>query len=92
LKGIGKENRAVLGGVDHFNKYIQNLRNRILFALNTYDYFPVIIFERPFTYTAFVNHYLHLEDDDEAEIFYEKNLNQANCENTYCCFNDKNSS
>ena len=76
LKGIGNDNRAVLVGEDHFNKYIQNLRNRILFALNTYNYFPIIILERPFTYTAFVNHYLHLEDDDEAEIFYKGNLIQ----------------
>lgn len=76
LKEIGKENRAVLVGEDHFNKSIQNLRNRIFFALNTYDYFPVIIFERPFPYTAFVNHYLHLDNDQEAAVFYKKNLIQ----------------
>jgi erythromycin esterase-like protein len=74
LQEIGKAKRAVLVGEDHFNKYIQNLRNRILFALNTYDYYPVIILERPFPYTAFVNHYLQIGDDHEAELFYEKNL------------------
>ena len=74
LKEIGNNSKAVLIGEDHFNTYIQNLRNRIFFALNTYDYFPVIILERPFTYTEFVNYYLQLEDDKEAELFYEKNL------------------
>jgi hypothetical protein len=43
---------------------------------NIYDYFPVIILERPFTYTAFVNYYLQLEDENEAKIFYEKSLIQ----------------
>jgi len=84
LKEIGNDNRAVLLGEDHFNKFIQNLRNRILFTMNTYDYFPLIILERPFTYTAFVNYYLQFEDDNEAEVFYEKNLLQiVNTEEEY---------
>ena len=52
--------------------------------MNTYDYFPLIILERPFTYTAFVNYYLQFEDDNEAEVFYEKNLLQiVNTEEEY---------
>lgn len=75
LQEISINKKAVLIGENHFNRYIQNLRNRILFALNTFDYYPIIIFEEPYSYAAFVNYYLQLEDEKQANVFYAQNLN-----------------
>jgi hypothetical protein len=75
LQKISKDKKAVLIGENHFNQYIQNLRNRILFALNTVDYYPIIIFEEPYSYAPFVNYYLHLQDENQANVFYAENLN-----------------
>lgn len=74
LQDVSKEKKAVFVGENHFNKYTQNLRNRILFALNTYDYYPVIIFEEPYSFSAFANYYLQLPDEAQANTFYEQNL------------------
>jgi len=74
LQDISKEKKAVFVGENHFYKYTQNLRNRVLFALNTFDYYPLIIFEEPYPFTAFVNYYLQLADEKQANTFYEQDL------------------
>jgi len=74
LRNVSKEKKAVFVGENHFYKYTQNLRNRILFALNTFDYYPVIIFEEPYSFSAFVNYYLQLSDEKQANTFYEQDL------------------
>lgn len=74
VQDIAKEKHAIFIGENHFNKYTQNLRNRILFALNEFDYFPIIILEEPYPITAYANYYLHLQDDNQANSFFEKEL------------------
>jgi|WetSurMetagenome_2_1015567.scaffolds.fasta_scaffold06382_6 hypothetical protein len=74
IQDIAKTKNAIFIGENHFNKYTQNLRNRILFALNESDYFPIIILEEPFPITSYANYYLHLQNDNEANLFFENEL------------------
>lgn len=74
IRDIPKDKKAVFIGENHFNKYSQNLRNRILFALNTFDYYPIIILEEPYSITAFANYYLQLPYEKQANEFYENEL------------------
>jgi hypothetical protein len=74
LQSISKEQKAIFIGENHFYKYIHTLRNRIIFALNTFDYYPVVIFEGPYPFSAFADYYLKLPDDKQADIVYEQEL------------------
>lgn len=71
LKEITKENKVFLIGEDHYHRFIMNLRNRLLFALNTYDYYPLLIMEAQYSNTPFVNHYLNIIDDVRAENYFK---------------------
>lgn len=71
LKDIAREKKVVMVGELHYYHSIFNIRDRIFYALNTYDYFPVLILEEPYSLTGFVDHYIKLEDDNEAEKFYQ---------------------
>lgn len=74
LRSVSKENKAIFIGENHFNRNTQNLRNRILFTLNKYDYYPIIILEEPYPITAFANYFIRLTDDILANEFYENEL------------------
>jgi hypothetical protein len=63
-------------GENHYYKYIQHLRNRIFFALNEFDYYPLIVLEAQYSLTAFVNHYLSIENDKEAQDFFDNELTE----------------
>ncbi len=74
LRSVSKENKAIFIGENHFNRNTQNLRNRILFTLNKYDYYPIIILEEPYPITAFANYFIRITDDKLANEFYENEL------------------
>jgi len=69
IKTIAKDKKVILLGESHYFQYIANLRNRILFALNTYYYYPLLVLEQPYSKTPFVNHYLMIENDIKAKEF-----------------------
>ena len=74
IKNIAKENGVILLGEDHHHKYITHFRNRLFFAINTFDYYPLIVFEGQYSYTGYINYYLSIEDDNESEIFFNEEL------------------
>lgn len=71
LKDIAKNNKVVLLGEEHYHEFISNIRNRILFYLNTVDYYPLIVLEAQYSYTGYVNYYINLKDDKEAGKFFD---------------------
>lgn len=71
LRHIGKANRVFLFGETHYYQAIHNLRNRIFFALNIYDYYPLVSFECAYSRTPFIEHYLTITDEDEAKRYYK---------------------
>ncbi|GHU88900.1 hypothetical protein FACS1894155_04700 [Bacteroidia bacterium] len=76
LQEVVAANKVVLMGETHYATHIYNLRNRILFALNTYDYFPLIILELPYSIVEYYNYYVHLDDDREADLFLANELSK----------------
>lgn len=70
LEPVARERRVFLFGEAHYHRYIDQIRNRILFALNTYDRYSLILVERQYSYTPFWDYYVSLADDDEAREFY----------------------
>ena len=74
LKPISKQYKVVLLGESHYSRNISNLKNRIIFALNEFDYFPLVITEQPYSLTPFINHYLQINSEKEANTFFRKEL------------------
>jgi len=74
LKPISKENKVVLLGETHYSEYIGNLKNRIIFAVNTFDYFPLVIIELEYSSTPFLNHFIQLTNKKKANTFFENEL------------------
>lgn len=72
LKPIVKDNKVILIGENHYYQVIHNLRNRIVFALNTWDYYPLIIFENEYSNGAFLDYFIGIGDDKKAYDFYDK--------------------
>lgn len=72
LAPVTKDQRVVLVGEEHHYQYIQHLRNRILFALNTFDSYPSVILEHPYSSTPFWNYYLAIDDDGKAWAFAQE--------------------
>jgi hypothetical protein len=68
LQPLVKECRVVLVGETHYNQYIHHLRNRLLFALNTFDRYPSVMLERPYSLTPFMNYYAALPDKEAREF------------------------
>lgn len=71
LEPVARGNRAFLFAESHYYRYIDHLRNRVLFALNTYDRYPLLLLERQYSFSPFWDHYAGISDDDEARNFYE---------------------
>lgn len=71
LEPIAKNSKVFLLGEYHYYQTIQHLRNRILFALNAFDSYPLIIIERQYSVSGFFDYYIGLADDKEAEDFYQ---------------------
>jgi len=76
LKPISKKNKVVLLGETHYSKNIANLKNRIILALNEFDYFPFVIIEQPYSLTPFLNHYLQINSEKEANTFFREELSK----------------
>lgn len=74
IESVSKKNKVVLIGETHYSEYISNIKTRIIFALNTFDYFPLIIIEQPYSLSAFINHFVHLKNDEEAKSFFYDEL------------------
>ena len=72
LKEIAQQNKVILLAEEHYHQFISNFRNRILFYLNTVDYYPLIVMEAQYSYTGFINYYLNIEDDKVAAKFYNE--------------------
>jgi hypothetical protein len=68
LQPLVKECRVVLVGESHYNQYIHHLRNRLLFALNTFDRYPSVMLERPYSLTPFLNYYVALPDKEARDF------------------------
>ena len=71
LKPIAAEKQIFLLGENHYYQVTHNLRNRILFALNTFDRFPLILLEQQYSISPYLDYYVGLHDDYEAENFYQ---------------------
>lgn len=74
LKEVAIKNKIILMGETHYATNIYNLRNRILFAINTYDYYPLIIIEQPYSLVEYFNYYIHIENDGKADLFLKNEL------------------
>ncbi|MCK5035833.1 MAG: hypothetical protein KAS73_08075 [Candidatus Sabulitectum sp.] len=68
------DSQCVLVGETHYYRYIENLKNRILFALNTENYYPLAVYESQYSLTPYINYYLDIEDDSTAEQFFSDEL------------------
>lgn len=75
LQVIAKENKVMMLGENHYYKFTHNLRNRIFFALNTFDSYPLIVLENQYSITGYVNHYLAIKEENEARKFFIDELN-----------------
>ncbi len=84
LKDVAQKKKAVLLGEEHYSAYIANIRNRILFYLNTIDYFPLLVLEAQYSYTGYYNYYINLTDDMAAEKFFAENLHPMVTDEDIC--------
>jgi hypothetical protein len=71
LKPIAEKNKVFLLGEYHYYQTIQHLRNRIFFALNTFDSYPLLIIELQYSLSGFFDYYVGLTDDSEAQEYYQ---------------------
>lgn len=71
LKPVADEYKVVAVGEHHHLSYNSYFQKKILFALNTYSYFPYLVIELPYSYGEFVNYYLAIKDDEQAEKFWQ---------------------
>jgi len=71
LKPIAKKNKVLLFGEWHYERRIYNLCSRIFFALNTFDYYPLIVTEYPYSYTPFVDYFVRIKQDKRAYDYYK---------------------
>jgi len=74
LKQVAKNNNVVLIGETHYSKNIENIKNRIIFTLNNFDYFPLLVTEREYSKTPYLNYYINLKNGNDAKIFFKKEL------------------
>lgn len=86
LEPIAKAHQVVLIGESHYFQYIKHLRNRILFALNIFDTYPILILERSYSHTPFINYYLSLEQEDDVRQFEQENADVFLDESDYQLF------
>ena len=71
LKPVARENKVFLLGESHYYQIICNLRNRILFALNTFDRYHLLLVEDQYSISAFWDYYVGIADDNKAKNFYQ---------------------
>lgn len=74
LRPVLKDNKVLAVGESHHLKFNGYILRRILFAANTFDYYPTLVLELPYSYTGYFNHYLNLEDDELANAYCDSVL------------------
>lgn len=74
LRPIAENYKVIALGESHHLKFNNYILKRILFAVNTYDYFPTLIWELPYSYTGYFNYYLSLKDDVIANSYRDSVL------------------
>jgi len=70
LQDIGHRNKVILIAEEHYHQTIADFRTRILFYLNTIDRYPLLVMEAQYSYTAYLNYFINLPGDREAEKYY----------------------
>lgn len=76
LKPIAEKNKIVAIGENHHLRYNKYLVKDILFSLNKFDHFSLLVLELPYSYAGYFNYYLSLEDDNDARFFCDSVLNK----------------
>ncbi|UOB18480.1 hypothetical protein [Abyssalbus ytuae] len=74
LKKPARQNKVIMLGENHYHNYIHNLRHRMFFALNQFDYYPLIVLEMQYSLTAYVNYYLSIKNEQKAKQFFDDEL------------------
>jgi hypothetical protein len=74
LRPVAPRTRVFLFGETHYNRIIDHLGARMLFALNTFDHFGLLSLELPYSATAFFDRYVTMADDTEAAGFRRDTL------------------
>src|SRR5512133_3432833 len=74
LRPILKDNKILAVGESHHLKFNSYILRRILFAANTFDYYPTLVLELPYSYMGYFNHYLDIEDDQLASAYCDSVL------------------
>ena len=74
LSTIASNNKVILVGETHYSRYIGNIASRIFFAINTDDYYPIIILEKPYSISEYINYYFSIKDNNEAEDYFKQEL------------------
>ncbi len=74
INDVAIQNKVLLIGEEHYHQVIANLRNRLVFYLNTIDTYPLLVMEAQYSYTPYYNYFLNLPDDNEAEVYFSKTL------------------
>jgi hypothetical protein len=74
LRPIANKYKIIAVGESHHLKYNKYILKRILFAINTFDYFPLLVLELPYSYAGYFNYYLSLKDDKSAKLFCDSVL------------------
>lgn len=76
LKPVAKRNKVVAIGESHHLRYNKYLVKDILFSLNKFDRYPLLVLELPYSYAGYFNYYLSLDNDKEAKLFSDSVLNK----------------
>ena len=76
LVKIASDNKVILVGETHYSRYIGNIVSRMFFTINKYDYYPIIILEKPYSITEYINYYFSIKDDKVAEEYFNQELKE----------------
>ncbi|HLN73649.1 MAG: hypothetical protein ACM3O8_00190 [Methylococcaceae bacterium] len=74
LKPIAEKNKIVAIGESHHLRFNQYLMKDILFSLNKFDHFSLLVLELNYSYAGYFNYYLSLDNDNEAKVFSDSVL------------------
>jgi hypothetical protein len=76
LDSPARDNRVMVIGEYHWRRATQHLQNRLIFALETFDYFPLLLTELCYSNTPFLDHYIFIRDDSEAKAFFSEVISE----------------
>ncbi|MBN2613761.1 MAG: hypothetical protein JXB00_19545 [Bacteroidales bacterium] len=76
LQPIAQKYKTICIGELHHLKYNKPIFERILFSLNKFDYYPQLILELPYSYSAYINFYVSIQNDEEAKSYSDTLLSK----------------